>query len=147
MAVTGIVISIAGLVYNMLGQQFHSYRETNESIAVIFRLNNMLSADFSKAALINRAGEGMEIERNDRGLVEYIFSGKDVLRIEADHTDTFRVSIDEAHFLFKQEEQVLGMIDELYFDVVVFEDRERLHFTKAYGIDAEINSEEESGGN
>lgn len=143
MAVTGLVISIAGLAYNMLDKQFHAYRKTSEEVALVFQLNNRIITDFANASLIERTGEGLVMQRANKEPVQYLFTGKNVLRIEAGHRDTFHISIEEVTSLFKQEEQVLGTIDELYLDAIVLKDRERLHFTKLYSIDAELNREED----
>lgn len=147
MAITGLVISIAGLVYNMLDKQFHSYRGMNEEISSVLAFNNRLVSDFTDASAIEKNEEGILVKRNNKAQVQYTFKEKNVLRIEPDRTDTFHLMPENVEFYFQHEVKEEGLIDELRFEAVILEEREAFHFTKQYGISAELNMEDEEDGN
>jgi prepilin-type N-terminal cleavage/methylation domain-containing protein len=145
MAITGIVISISGLVYNMTGRQFSSYRETSRHISSVFALNSRIAADFNDASSIERDEAGLRIERMKKSPVQYNFTTKAVLRTEVGRTDTLHIKTEHVQFKFRSEPQEKGLVDELSFKAVVMEEQESLHFIRQYGICTELNKEETHG--
>lgn len=142
MAITGIVISISGIVYNMLGRQFHSFHEANERISSAFALHSRLSSDFINASLIELNEEGMLVRQANKEPVQYRFTDKAIMRIDQYRTDTFRVGAEEVKFYSREEVKEEGLVDELHFSATVLEQPETFRFIKQYGITEELNRED-----
>jgi prepilin-type N-terminal cleavage/methylation domain-containing protein len=142
MAITGLVVSISGLVYNMLDSQFFSYRKSNEAIVSVFLLDSSLRKDFFEGRSIIAADDRtLIIVKHD--VVEYRFNDEAVLRIQAGRTDTFYLSAQNIKMLLDNIEESPGAINELSFETEVMGESEAFHYLKRCGTEMMINKEED----
>lgn len=146
MAITGLVVSIAGISYNILGKQYYIFKENNTIIAAAFSLNNKLAGDFIEAVSITRQGNELVVKKDGRPEVKYLVNSDRIIRTEA-VSDTFFISARNIKSGFINEEKVNGLVDELYFEAKVLGENECFHFKKAYSADALLNIKEIWSGN
>lgn len=146
MAITGLVVSIAGLSYNILSKQFYSYKEMNSSMASAYLLNNRLGEDFLGSVSLHKNDNELLILRTSGKEIRYIFNENSIIRDEASIRDTFFISAIDIRSSFLIEEREAGLVDELYFRAKVLDEEEIFHYSKQYGADVMLKEKEEQDG-
>lgn len=139
LAISGIVISIAGMAFSLTTKQFNDYRITSNTIAKAFSLDARLKTDLFNSVNISRNQSTIDIERSNRPGVTYSFHEQFVLRVEDERVDTFRIALTDISFFFKNEAVDEGTIDELRFNAVVLGDPETFRYYRRYGAERVIN--------
>jgi prepilin-type N-terminal cleavage/methylation domain-containing protein len=143
MAITGLVVSIAGLAYNMLGRQFHTYKKESNEIASVFSFDSRLRTDILDAMHITWEENKLLLHRSEKEKLEYRFSGGYILRNDGARTDTFHIIPADIKLLYIGEEQEYGTVDEVYFEAEVLGEHEIFHYIKSYSASDLLNMEEE----
>lgn len=144
MAITGIVVSIAGLAFSLLDKQVSGYRSESALVNSVFALHGRMQRDIMDAASVNKDEQDIIIERRNRTVIKYTFGDKYVLFAANERTDTFFVAAENIKAFFMQEEAE-GLIDELYFEAKVNDQKETFHYTKQYTAGELMNREEQDG--
>ncbi len=142
MLISGIVISIIYLCYEIIYKQYLGYKDTNHTISQAVLLNSLLKTDFTQAAYITKSEEGLLFSESGGHTTGYRFNELFVLREVNDVKDTFFIPVREIRIRFQKEEQEApsGLIDELSFDSNILDQQEHFQYHKQYGADVLMNS-------
>ncbi len=137
MLISGIVISIIYLSYEIIYKQYEEYKKTNQKITQTLLLNTLLKTDFLQSHYILNKEKGLVfIDKENHG-IGYQFEELYVLRKVNEVQDTFFIAAKEISIKFQNEKQEvpLGLIDELIFDATILDEQEHFHYQKNYGAD------------
>jgi hypothetical protein len=118
MLIAAIVIGITYTAYSMISRSYLSFKEKNDRIAVLNRVDQLLKRDFERAEVISGSGNTVLI-RNDSAPVRYEFTPKAVIRTSG-LIDTFKVNTADVRLAFEGKtmtDATEQMIDELAFSV------------------------------
>ena len=149
MIISGIVMSIASLVWNIVFKQYESYKKANENISNTLLLNTLLQNDFQKAQLITKINETEilftdKTDHQDQTII-YRFEQNYILRNLNNIPDTFSLTTNNMQIKFQNKKQEMqnGLMDELQFESVILNEREQFHFKKQYGADILMKANEQ----
>jgi Tfp pilus assembly protein PilE len=147
MIITGIVISLATAVYQIIWKQTDSYKKENGLISEQILLQTLLKKDFLNAAEIKNDGDkkiNFLNEKNEK--IKYEFNEKNIVRVQNFNSDTFSVAAQNLKCYFREKEtkQNAEIIDELSFEVVLSSDELiTFHFVKEYDAAMLMQTEKE----
>jgi len=140
MILSSIVISITYLSFDILQKQYRDYRESNDKIAMISKLNSLLHTDFNNSEIIIKTDAGILTNYRTKQ-INYEFDFGFILRKEGEITDTFFVKVDElnTHYLKQGQLESERIIDELTFETKINNKMRVFHYRKIYGADILMN--------
>jgi prepilin-type N-terminal cleavage/methylation domain-containing protein len=137
MLISGIVISIIYLSYEIIYKQYEGYKKTNKKITQALLVNTLLKTDFLKAHYILNKEKGLLFLDKQQNAIGYQFEEKYILRKANNVQDTFflkAITIKQEFMNLKQEEP-FGLVDNLFFEASILDELEQFHFQKTYGAD------------
>jgi prepilin-type N-terminal cleavage/methylation domain-containing protein len=103
MILSGIVLTATFSAYHIITKQYEAYRDKTKSIAEFSFFVSQLQSDFSNATTILRISENEIRLQSEKKVLEYEFSGKEVLRNDFFRTDTFLIAVPEIETFRKSE--------------------------------------------
>jgi len=137
MLISAIVIGITYSAYTIIRQSYAIYQTKNETLAVLSRVDQLLTRDFAHAELIVKTPDGVLLS-SPSDTVSYVFNPDFVVRVAA-VTDTFRVQNGGLSTLFENQQlseistvNEQNRIDELTFFIVLKNGNIPYHYHKQY---------------
>jgi len=139
MILAAIVISITYTAFDIISRSFQNYKEKQEEVAIMVKVDELLNKDFNRATLLLKNGpDGIILKSNDQQ-TEYLFGDSSIIRTTL-MADTFKVHMEDLQMYnerklvttetFDNEKAV--RIDELSFTITYQERKIPYHYYKQY---------------
>lgn len=144
MILSGIVLTATFSAYRIVTRQYEIYRDRSESVSELSFFVSQLQADFSDATAVIRVSENEISLQSEKRILEYNFSGKQVLRNDFSRTDTFSISVPEIETYWKSEKTNSDNqeADELHLKINFEGKRIEKYFLKTGNAKSEIDKAE-----
>jgi prepilin-type N-terminal cleavage/methylation domain-containing protein len=139
MIVSGIVLTATFSAYKIVTGQYQAYRNRSASVSELSFFVSQMHSDFSNSSrVVRRSGDNIQL-KSEKGLIEYYFTEKYILRNDLLRIDTFKVSVTGIETLWKAEKvnSEEETIDELHIQI----NYEGKHEEKIYLKDTDPKSE------
>ena len=143
MILTSIIVGIVYSAYEVVGNQYNSYRKINTQNKQVALLNMLLNKDFTTSHFIKCGEDKLLFYDKENKITSYDFGEQDITRNNNAFTDTFFIpSLNvEMKFLNQMQQVQNNLVDELYFESLIFNQQQAFHFKKQYAADVLINNE------
>ena len=137
MLLVALVIGITYTIYTIVSRSYESFQYKNEEIAVLDRLNELLSKDFSRSDSIFKTPRGL-LFQSKRDTISYELDTGFITRTNT-ITDTFKVKTQDLNILYQNQSlndnaPIAGKsrIDEMEFDIWLQNEKIPYHYHKLY---------------
>ncbi len=137
MLIAALVIGIAYTAYTIVNKSYLSYNNKHEEMAVLLRINELMTKDFDHADIIEKSDSGLTIIRGSN-MINYVFT-PDYIVHTAGIVDTFKVKTQEISTLFENQpitntgmDEEQNRVDELNITIVYQNKMFPYHFFKHY---------------
>ena len=143
MILTAIIVGIVYSAYSIVGNQYSSYKKISVQNSRVALLSMLLSKDFTTAHYIKNGNEELFFYDKEDNIIRYGFDENYITRSGNSITDTFPVNTLNIEMKFLNQEQIIpnGLVDELYFESLIFKKQQLFHFKKQYGADVLMANE------
>ena len=143
MILSGIIIGIVYSAYQIVSSQYENYRKANNQNTSMAVLTLLLNRDFSTAYSIKKEGERISFFDQENKVCSYAFAEDFIIRSTNAVEDTFHIHTFNIEVLFLNQPQssYTGLIDEVYFESMIFEEQQLFRFKKQYAADVLMGSE------
>ena len=144
MILTSIIVGIVYSAYEVVGKQYNSYKKTNTQNRKVALLNMLLNKDFSTSYFIKYGEDKLLFYDQENKMTSYDFGVEQgITRNSNAVTDTFFIPPlnVEMKFLNQMQQVRNNLVDELYFESIIFGQQQSFHFKKQYAADVLINNE------
>lgn len=142
MIVSSIVIAFGYSAYALIYKQYLSYKSVKTTVVETMQLNAAMSNDFNNAAYITFYDNILKMN-SDNKLLTYNFIDSLVIRSDREMLDTFKLAASSIQIkpVFNDILSNDTLINDLQFDVSVFDTKEHFTFTKRYTAQTLMNYE------
>jgi len=137
MLITAIVIGITYSAYSIISQSYLSFQKKNDGLAVLSRVDQLLTKDFSSAVTICKTQNGLFI-KNKADSISYEFQPEFIVRTST-VIDTFKVQNGGLNTFFENQPVVeinpvaeQNRIDEMSITVSYENEKIPYHYRKQY---------------
>lgn len=144
MIVSGIVLTATFSAYRIVSRQNLDYSARSKSATDLSFFVSRLAADFSAKGKVFQLTENEISIEQEKRILQYRFSEKNIFRSDGTHTDTFFVSA-AAVKTFYENNEVAGEnseVDELRLSLITGEKKEEKTFTKPQCAKNKMDEEE-----
>jgi len=137
MMIAAIVIGIAYTAYTIINKSYLSYNTKHEEIAVLLRLNELMTKDFDHADIVEKSDSGLTIKMGIN-VINYVLAPNYIVRTSG-IADTFKVKTQQISTSFAAQpltevgtDEEQNRVDELDM-IVVYENKMfPYHYFKQY---------------
>ena len=145
MLISALVISCCYLCYEIINKQYFIYKKVNEQIRQMVVLEILLNMDICQSNKIYKHGDEEILLTTPTESKQYLFASDYIIRIINTSRDTFFIAPFNLQFKFQNEHQNIntGLIDELSFESLIFNESENFHYKKSYSADVLMEVREE----
>ncbi len=142
LALSGIIFSMALLVFTIVKQQTLHQEKTHETVWAWSQLQLLLQKDLQQAGQVRRAGAVLTLSGKAWD-IEYQFSSSYITRTlqgTTTHTDTFNITTTTWESQWQGVSVTAGLVDHLILESRLFEQPTTLVVHKKYGSHAILNA-------
>jgi prepilin-type N-terminal cleavage/methylation domain-containing protein len=134
MIIGSIVVGSCYTGYSFVLKQYYNYKQTKDTINEAMLLHTLISTDFNNARILSYKENNLQVALDSVNIM-YSFEDSFILRKESDVIDTFYLQPKAIHFSFLKENDLGNIIDELFFEVTIFDETKKFHYSKQYSSD------------
>lgn len=137
MILTAIIVGIVYSAYSIVGNQYYVYKKTGTQNSQVALLSMLLNKDFTSSHFIKYGNDELFFYSKEDNFIHYVFEENYITRNSNSVTDTFPINPLNIQMKFLQELQLVhnSLVDELYFEAVIFNQQQLFHFKKQYAAD------------
>ncbi len=139
MVIMGMISAITYVILSSLFVQYNAFDETNKKISSLVLFKNNFKRELFLSKKILSVNNGIIIEMNDSIEIEYKFNPNFIERKFEQQKDTFWLKVDGLKKEYDSGNNV-KMVNQINFDLTIFEEEFNLEFSKDYGAYNDINN-------
>lgn len=142
MIISSIVIAFAYSAYSLIYKQYVSYRSVKSKVIETMQLHTVMSNDFNNSEYSTFDSNKLKLNTTNNTLT-YNFIDSLIIRIDNELSDTFKLVARTIQVkpVFNDVISNDTLINNIQFDVFVFDNTEHFTFTKKYTAQTLMNYE------
>lgn len=143
MIVSSIVIAFGYSVYSIIYKQYLTYKTSKTEIVSTMQFNTTMNNDFINSVEITFAENTVTIFNKNKEPLHYKFNDDNILRMNNEVTDTFKLAAVnmKEKFVLRSEDLHSSLINEISFDSQLAGDTQHFVFRKNYSAATLLNKE------
>jgi|SRR3954462_5248529 prepilin-type N-terminal cleavage/methylation domain-containing protein len=138
MIISSIVISFGYMAYQLVNEQYLSYKTMKGKLMETTQFNTTFADDIDNAEIVSSEENKIILRNKNAPELEYEFLPASIVRKRSELTDTFKIATTniKQSFLFPEDNMFLQQFS---FEVNMLGEAEFFHFTKNYSSEILMN--------